>query len=318
VRIARHISVALAITLSAAGFTLPAAAANITATYNFNGLGNNASSSAVQSYMSGVLQSLGYGPNLVTVTGGIAQQGASSYAGEGYVVGPKISGTVDPLTLANTNNSATPNTTTSYWDSNPPTLSNSNTDGFIQNCTSVDPALSSNGATGCGSSSSNIFINFKGLQIASVSFNLEIFPNGSCPSESNCGGAGNPDLPNLELWTGDNGTGTDLATYYGVVPGTDGTYADSPNDPNGETAPQLLGVSGLITIGANLDVTSLDFMDWPDTIGIDNLVVTFKTPEPGSMAIFGFGLLALIGFAGCQRFRLAHSSSPETPSQADA
>jgi hypothetical protein len=270
-----------------------------TITFNFDGLGNNADSAVIQAYMSSVLQAQGFGPNLVTVTGGIGQQGASSYAGEGFVVGPKTGSTVNSLTLADTNNSATPNTTTSNWDSNPPSLSNSNTDGFIKNCTSADPALSTLLKTGCGGASADIFISFGALVISSAVFDFEIFPDGSCPSLSNCG-TGQANKPDLELWTGANGTGTSLGTWFGVAPGTGGTYPDSPNDPNGETAPQLLGVSGAIA----MNTSTLDFKDWPETIGIDNLTITLpphgggqgQVPEPSTLWMLAFGLAGL-GFA---------------------
>jgi PEP-CTERM motif len=331
--------------IGAGGFVAPASATNITATFNFNNMGSggtssqNQSSNTISTYMSSVLQGLGFGPNKVTVTGGIGQQGASSYAGEGFTVGPKIGSTDYSLTLANTDGAATPDKDTTKWDgynnsNKPPVLSNANTDGFIKNCTSVDPGLSANKATGCGGNSPDIFMDFHGLKIVSIKFDFQIFPDGTCPSlnptptkenphpAATCG-TNNANLPDFELWWGDNGTRgindlntTAIKQWWGTAPGTHGTdggglagntYTNSPNHTSStETAPQLLGVSGLITIAnyTNKPVTTLDFMDWPETIGLDNLVIYFA-PEPGTLALFGFGLLGLLGLAWRKRTRLA-------------
>jgi hypothetical protein len=311
-RLSKFLAVAASIAIWGPGFIDPAAAANIkTTTFNFNNIGSggttsqNASYKTIQSYMTTELQKM-YAPGLVTVTGGIGQQGTSSYAGEGYVVGP-VNGTAHPLTLANTNNSPSPNTyNVAQWDgfnntTNLPTLNT--TEGFIKNCTSVDPGLSSGPtyATGCSGTSPDIFIDFHGLKITSLSFDFEIFPDGTCPSLSNCGGGAN--LPDLKLWTGDNGTGTPLGTWLGIVPNTTTLYDFSINHPSGagETAPQLLGVASY----SNLNISTLDFMDWPVTIGIDNLVITYSTPEPASIAIFAFGFVGLATIARRKRARWA-------------
>ena len=72
-----------------------------------------------------------------------------------------------------------------------------------------------------------------------------------------------------------------------------------------ETAPQLLGSSGVWTLPAN--TTTLDFQDWPATIAINDLAITFNNndpppaaPEPGTFALLG---TALFGWGLFRRWR---------------
>jgi hypothetical protein len=277
----------------------PAAAGTVIETFDFNNIGNNSSSSTIQTYMAGVLNSTtgftavnGAQP-LIAVNGAIAQQGTNSYTGDNHVVGPIKSGTPRPLTLGDTENTTT-------WDASTPTLNS--TDGFLKNCTPID-------GTGCSGASSDIFLNFANLkyqgqavEIASFSFDFEIFPDGSCTADtySSCGGSKDayghrPNTPDLEVWSGDNGTGQNFASYWGVTPS--GANGYSVAMPGGETAPQLLGSSGTITVDPSFHLTSLDFMDWPATIGFDNLKVTFRqVPEPTSIGLvaLAFGSLLLV------------------------
>jgi hypothetical protein len=281
----------------------PASAAPVIATFNFNDMGTgnatsqglgSSGSSSISAYMTSVMQSAILGSS-VTVTGAVGQEGTNSYAGEGYVVGPVINNAVRPLTLGDTDGSASPNHVVAGWDSNPPTLVGSH-DGFIKNCTSVDSCTSS----------PDIFINFNGQKISSFSFDFQIFPDGTCPQLDGVGhttscGVNNANLPDLEIWSGDNGTGTHFATLFGVAPNTAGTYKYSLNNSSGsgETAPQLLGTASY-TVAAGTNISSLDFMDWPETIGIDNLVVNFIPPiinkiaEPPTIALLVFGLAGLV------------------------
>src|SRR5690348_10926731 len=53
-----------------------------------------------------------------------------------------------------------------------------------------------------------------------------------------------------------------------------------------EAAPQLLGTFSMSLSG----VTTIQFVDWPQRIGIDNLVLR-TVPEPGSLALLAGGLL---------------------------
>jgi hypothetical protein len=290
----------------------PAAAAGLAPPpFNFNGIGNNNGNSTIQSYMAGVLTSTsGYtkansSKSLVTVTGAISQQGGSSYTGDNHVTGPKVSGTVYPQTLGDTDDTTgtlVATKTTKVIGQTVATLSGS-TDGYIKNCTPIDST------SACSSSSPDIFIDFsnvkyqgKAVEIASISFDFEIFPDGTCTklntavNQTTCGMATkdnlNPNKPDLELWAGDGGTTPYFQTWYGAAPS--GGNSDSNAMLNGETAPQLLGNSGTINVASNIHITSLDFMDWPETIGIDNLVITFrKVPEPASIGLFLLGLVGL-------------------------
>jgi hypothetical protein len=285
----------------------PAQAANIDPTFNFDNMGPgnttslNVSSTTIGSYMTGILQGLGFTTATVSVTGAIGQQGpvsAGNYNADGYIAGPTTS---NPLTLGNTNNSPSPNT------SGHDTTAQANSDGYIINC---------NGVVSCSSSSNDISMKFNNLvmngaqyAISALTFDLEIFPDGSCPSLSNCGGSGDPNLPDLELYTGAGGTGTELASWSAFVPGTSGGSAYTASSVQSpDLAPQLLTTSG--TIAAS-NISSLDFMDWPSTIGIDNLALTLSctagctthVPEPASLAMFGFGLLGLAGIVFLRRTR---------------
>lgn len=293
---------------------VPAIAGTVTEIFNFNNIGNNASSSSIQTYMAGVLNSAGgftkvnSANALIGVNGAIAQQGVNSYTGDNHVAGPVKNGTPRPLTLGDTENTTT-------WDASTPTLNS--TDGYIKNCTPID-------GTGCSGASPDIFLNFanlkyngKAVEIASISFDFEIFPDGTCSADtySACGGSKNaaghrPNTPDLELWSGDNATGHYFTTWWGVTPSGNNKYSVAM--PSGETAPQLLGSSGLITIDPNLHLTSLDFMDWPETIGIDNLVITFRqVPEPASMGLvaLAFGSLFLVMRRNRRRTAVAGSGN---------
>jgi hypothetical protein len=100
---------------------------------------------------------LGAGRSVV-LTGAFA---SNSYAGDGFVTGPLVNGHPTSYTLASQDGT------------------------FIKNNTSLDP----------GPDSDRITMAFSGLTISSIRFDFEIFPDGTCPSLSNCGGGTNrPDL----------------------------------------------------------------------------------------------------------------------------
>src|SRR5262249_33461028 len=86
----------------------------------------------------------------------------------------------------------------------------------------------------------------------------------------------------------------------GVVPGQAGSYNMAwMNSPSGsavtghnpETAPQLLGSSGILNLPAG--TTQLEFKDWPATIAINHLAINPPVPEPSTMALLSSGLMGL-------------------------
>lgn len=239
-----------------------------TFTFDFNGLTSGAGNSTVQSYMQGVLGAKG----TVSVTGGA--QVDHSYNGDGHVVGPCAQ--IYPYTCTSTTLG---------------TDENSSTDMFIKN----NPSYTSFSFT------------FSGLNIVSVGFDYEIFPDGTCPvlNSSSCGGSPtNGIYPNQPDFTFSTNLGT-VFHAYGTTPTSPNNHSPNSGAFSTEKAPQLLVEDGIWTSPNVIGATTLTFKDWPATIAIDNLVITTRgnltpTPEPGSIALL-LTAAAGIGFAMFRR-----------------
>jgi len=277
--------------LLVAGAALPAF--GTTFTFNFNSLtgysssaGNQASSIASQ--LTTQLQTVC--PSCtVTATSGAAAVIDKTYTGEGYVVGPTSGGNMMPETLGDTpgptagvnNPNVSGDVITSNSQYSYSTLhSEGFTNQFLANTNDSSNQLAS-----------EISFQFSGLTITGASFNFEAFPSNS--------GAG------FEFEAGKNTNGADALIYSqnGVKPcgtvngcggapaGTDGSSTVSSNN-SPETNAQYIGNWS----GSFAASTELDFVDWPPTIGVDNLTITFSTPpsgvpEPGSFVLLGTAAL---------------------------
>lgn len=248
---------ALSLGLSGAAYAGPVS-------FNFNTLSAGANSSAIQGYMQGILNSTyGNGVVTVTVTGAIADSGAVQssnlhWNADGHTVGAN-SGTSTSITLGNSENCTI--------------------DGPVCTAGANDSYIRNDSLGLAGTASDVITMTFTGITFNQAGFNWEIFPDASCTAAdgTHCGGTGNPNLPDFAFVAGANTP----FTANGVVPGTGGTYSNSPL--GAETAPQAMGTGSWSFASTN----TFQFVDWPATIGIDNLTFTppSSVPEPASVAL---------------------------------
>jgi len=287
-----------------------------TVTFTFNSLTVGSTDSAIAAYMTSMLVSSGCVGCSVTVnSGGGTVYVDTTYTGDGHVVGP--GGTADTLgnTTGATNNGVTPNGTTDAFISN---VSNSSVSGGSQ----ID--LQFNGLT------------FDGV----VSFDYEIFPDGSCPqlNSASCGGGAvggiYPNQPDFELKSGLNGGGISLVSafgtngiQYGATPSSTGADGNSTKSSASSTelAPQWIGVFSTSSINGEND---LNFIDWPAAIGVDNLTITYDppggtVPETSSLLLLGtVSILLIPAFRRCRKagplFKFpAHQASLHSTSSGD-
>ena len=233
-------------------------------TFNFNSLADGASNSAIQTYMRNyLLTTLGPGHS-VSVWGSAAEK---NYTGDNHVVGPVSGTTVTPLTLGNS-------------------------DGGVQHALPWDAYI-------FNSDSIKITMLFT-FPIYAMKFDYEIFPNGSCADPSAYFPNPKGTCSVFPDFTFKAGNANPLTTYLYTLsldPSKAGYtgYTHSPfsGAVNKEKAPQFLGESGMIFFPGG--ATKFEFYDWPERIGIDNLVIQ-NVPEPRAMLVLGIGLAALLKY----------------------
>jgi hypothetical protein len=270
----------------------PASASLIT--FDFDSMGYRSSSTpgsnaAVSTYLNDVWSGAGQS-GTIAVTGA-GELSNNQYTGDGHVVGPSTS-TSTCLKYDHLHHCTVSTTTTT---TTPATLGS--TEGGVQGGASIDPlSTSSPDNYIVNATSDRITITFP-TPIYALSFDFEIFPDGTCPSSTNCGRGAN--LPDFTLLV-DNVTQWQV---FGTYPGSSNTYSHSPASGAGSTekAPQYLSHAGLIVFDQG--ATQVSFVDWPQRIGIDNLVVDTQcaylscpghdVPEPPMLPLCVGGLALL-------------------------
>jgi hypothetical protein len=247
--------------------------------FNFNsvsltsGQGSNA---AVQTYMTSALSGTGIG---VTVTGATA---TNYYTGDLHVVGPGSTAATDqPLTLGSSEGTTASGgigaaVPYSSIRSGAPTgsqlASNKLTAG------TNDTFLDTEGST-------QITMAFTSAHIYSITFDYEIFPNSSCISSANCS-----QVPDFTF----KADGRQIFHVNAGAPSTSGS--GSPYDNSALTTSEQAYQLGPHTVTYNFatSVSTLEFIDWPVAIGIDNVHITgTSNPEPATLVLFGTGLAGL-------------------------
>jgi len=258
---------AIFVILGLASFTKAA-----TITFNFNDLAANATGSSISNPLTNDLNN-GLGCNncaTVSVGAGAIATYGNAYTGDGHVEG---NGTAAyPAVTLGDSNGCTVNGPGCSLPITPVL------DTYLRN---IGTSLTTDHVD------DRITIAFTGISITSLSFDYEIFPDGSSGQP--------PDL--IFQATDSKGNTVSTWTQYGVTPGTNNvppgtnngsgiTWSTSVASGASESNAQRLGTwSG----NFGTPVTSLSFIDWPATIGIDNLKITTPSavPEPSSVVFLG-------------------------------
>jgi len=247
---------------------IPAYAGTVLFDFNSLGVSSGNNSAAVAAYMTAQMHLAGCASCSISVSTVATDQ---TYNGDGHVVGPKFNNAATSLTLGNsdgaTNNNGAYNTKNGGTSLKYDTFLANTTDGKVQ-------------------LTDHFSFTFTGFTISAAAFDFEIFPDASGPND-------------ISLSTGVYGSDTLVSgfgvggTVSGVAPGGgNGSSMHSPASglSSSEASPQYIGHwSG--SVGSN--VANLNFIDWPATIGVDNLSLTFNTPnlaavpEPGSFLLLG-------------------------------
>lgn len=256
----KRIAFILAMAVGFFGALVPRADA-VLIDFNFNSLLDGASNLAVQNYMRNILNVQHPGGSVAV----LGSQAERDYIGDGYVVGP-VAGSVGdrrviPLTLGYT-------------------------DGNIAHGLPLDTFI-------VNSELDRIVMQFD-FPIYSVSFDYEIFPDGTCPEPGPSCGPTSANWPDFTFRADDEFQFRTL----GINPAVSGPYQHSPESGLilNERAPQYLGVSGEFLFPNG--VSGLAFIDWPRMIGIDNLRIYDQPsmPEPASIFLLASGLIGFAGF----------------------
>lgn len=249
----------------------------------------------IQTYMDGLLTNFHSGWS-VTVLGAMVTGGYGAYnhTTHNYAQGNNTGYTADGNVLcANTSSGCTSNTLAAILGM--PVVA---TNGQLQVDSTGKSVTVPAGADPNSVGDDAISMAFGGgVKVTSLTFSFEIFPDASCAN-----GHGTCSVPDFNFLMKDgNGNVIENVPVNAVFPGTSGldcpTEATrSPAQGTNATADQCIGTMSFSF--AAVTNPTLEFIDWPDTIGITN--IDWGVPEPGSLALLGSGLL---GFGLIRRRR---------------
>lgn len=279
------------------------------------GLTDTSLNTDITNYMNAVvkLANPAYGAvSLVDSTKG--GEGETNYTGDNHVVGPTVgagkqltscsgcvmmSNGVVPLTLGNTDGfveNGTSSGTAQLNNANPYSAN-----GKVGHLTTFD-AYVTNDVNNSNPDKTTLAFQFSGgLTFNTIEFDYEIFPDGSGIT---------PDMT-VKYKGADNLMHTVSGTpIVGETPDGD-THSPSSGQTTVEASLQLLSHASFTLPESTSEIW---FVDWPPTIGIDNLYIGYvppppriNTPEPGTLTLFALGL-AGIGIPAWRRRQKARAS----------